>query len=638
MAEWYFKPKQPGDTQRESTYGEFFAADAISDPGRALVREGIQNSMDAGRDGEQVHVRIYLSGEVDAVRPQTAICYFGGLIPHLQARDNGLRPEDLPTFNAPCPFLAFEDFGTSGLEGDPAEPFQSKTGRRNHFYYFFRAEGQTDKGEAHRGSWGVGKHVFVRASRTSTVFGLTVRRSDHRRLLFGKCVLKCHWLKDEYCQDGYFGQRQDRTGLVLPLEDEAELARFCNAFQLQRGNDPGLSIVVPWPDPEITDRAIVTAVVRDYFYPILCGDLVVWVETPSVKTILDAGSLIPEVSKLDADIVRDVKPLVELAKWALDLPEDQRYELNMPPPDQAWQWSRDLIPREAFQAFRDTFQRGDPCPVRVPVTVRKKDGTSNSSHFDVFLKRDVSEQSGRPVFIRGGVIISRVDAPRSRGTRAIVIADDPPIASFLRDAENPSHTEWQQVRLKANYKSGVSDLGFVRRSVHELVRILTEAEKEEDRTLLADFFSLPAPPEENSAVSVRQKRPISKEKGTDSEKVKPPPRPRPQGFQIQKVQGGFSVLPSEEGVSPPRYLKIRVAYSTRRGNPLNKYDPADFRLEDGAIKVQTMGITLIERKDNKLLLEIHALEFKLEVTGFDTRRDLYVNVIPKEDFSGDTAA
>jgi len=637
MGEWFFKPKEPGDTPREPIQGEFFAADAISDPGTALVREGIQNSLDAVRDGQQVLVRIFVSGPEQAVPPKKIAGYVEGLQPHLESPGNGLRSGDTLQVDSTCPYLVFEDFGTTGLEGDPAEPFQSRTGQKNHFYHFFRAEGQTDKEAAQRGSWGVGKHVFFRASQISTVFGVTIRASDARRLLFGKCILKHHWLNGRYYQDGYFGRRKKGQSLVVPVEQEEEVQQFCEAFQLRRGKAPGLSIVVPWLDGEVTERAILEAVLRDYFYPILCGQLKVQVETPKLKTILDSGSLISEVSKPGLEVVQDLKPLLELAEWARNVPQDQMYDLNRPPEDRAWQWSAELVPAEAIEALRNAFQKGAPCAVRVPVTVRKRDGTRAPSHFSVYLKRDMSEQSGRPVFIRDGIIISRVDAPRSRGTRALVIADDPPIASFLRDAENPSHTEWQQVRLKADYKSGVSDLRFVKRSVYELVRILAQAEEEEDRTLLADFFSLPAPPEDEEAVTTRQKKPGSKKKG-NGKKIEPPPPASPQGFRIQKVWGGFSVLPGDEEISPPSCLQIRVAYNTRRGSPLNKYNRADFRLTDESIKLTPEGLTIIKLEDNYLVAEIHDSKFKLEVTGFDPRRDLYVSAIPKEDRSGDTAA
>jgi len=134
---WYFKPKVPGDTIREPIQGEFFATDAISDPGMALVREGIQNSLDAARRGEKVLVRIYVSGDASAADASQARSYFVGAWEHYNAAGSGLRPDEVPAGASSCPFLVFEDFGTTGLEGDPAEPFAPRVRTKNHFYHFF---------------------------------------------------------------------------------------------------------------------------------------------------------------------------------------------------------------------------------------------------------------------------------------------------------------------------------------------------------------------------------------------------------------------------------------------------------------------------------------------------------------------
>ena len=235
MAQWEFKPLIPGYTNRNPIHGEFFAADAISDPGMALVREGIQNSLDARRDGEPVLVRILFSDGENAAKPQDVDPYFAGAWDHLHAADNGLHPDDLPQPDATCPFFLFEDFGTTGLEGDPAQAFHSRNGAKNHFYYFFRAEGQSDKDATDRGRWGVGKQVFPRSSRISTVFGLTVRNSDGQRLLMGKSVLLQHYV-DESCpyQDGYFGKSSTpENPLVMPC------CEICVADGKLKRPDPG---------------------------------------------------------------------------------------------------------------------------------------------------------------------------------------------------------------------------------------------------------------------------------------------------------------------------------------------------------------------------------------------------------------
>lgn len=628
MNGWYFRPKIAGETHREPIHGEFFSTYTISDPGVALVREGIQNSLDAGRGDEKITVRIYLSDQNEHLTADKVAPYIEGAWEHLRASENGLLSDEIPSQEEPCPFLVFEDFGTGGLEGDPAEANRNKSGRKNHFYHFFRAEGQSDKEASDRGSWGIGKQVFPRSSRISGVFGVTVRADDKQQLLMGRLILKSHYVGNDYCQDGYFGVIPDGHHFVLPIDDASEIQTFCELFDLQRGSDPGLSLVVLWPDPEISDQTLLKVVLSDYFYPILTGELDVFVETPTVKIILDSNSLIPEAKKLGDQVTSECLSLLELADWAWQVPKDEKTVLNMPDPDHAWRWLDGLIEPEQMKSLREALHKGDRFAVRVAVTVRTKGGAAESSFFDVYLVRDETNEAGRPTFIREGVIISKVDSPRTRGVRAIVVADDLPLTAFLRDAENPSHTEWQHdgSNFRGKYKSGRADLTFVKRSVHEIVRTLTEQDKQEDRSLLIDLFSLPAPRDEEHAVKTRRTKTQT-----------PPPKPR--RFRVQKARGGFSVVPGDDGAGPPSLLDIRVAYDIRRGNPLKKYNIADFRLDKKPVRFdpEPQGVDILERSENRMLVAVTDPNFSLHVTGFDERRDLYVRAVSKEKADGNSA-
>ena len=626
----------PGETIREPVQGEFFATDAISDPGMALVREGIQNALDAGTKNGAVLVRIFVSGDEKAIQESKATKYFGSAWPHYSAAGSGIRPDSRPQTGAPCKFIAFEDFQTCGLEGQPNEAFRSsQQGNKNHFYHFFRAEGQSDKDPSDRGSWGVGKHVFIRSSQVNTIFGLTVRANDARRLLMGKAVLKSHAIDDEKdCryQDGYFGVRNSTNEtFVLPIDDKDFIDEFATTFDLQRGKAPGLSIVIPWPDPEITDRAIVTAVLRDYFFPILTGQLEVIVETPSVKTILDAKSLLAEVSQLDQEYAGDLKSLIELIEWSKTLHNEDYALLKNPDPDRAWQWTESLMTETQLEKLRSAYHSGDKIAVRVPVTVRPSKGSGRQSFFEIYLVRDNSESSGTPTFIREGIIISRVGAPRTRGVRAIVVVHDLPLAAFLRAAENPSHTEWQHVRLKDEYKFGYkTDLEFVKRSVHELVRIVTAAEREEDPTLLSDYFSIPMPLDDEDVI--KTKAHVAKEQtGTEPPIVEPPP-PTLGRFRIQKISGGFSILPGRDSATYPKNLDIRVAYDIRHGNALRRYNKADFEVNKAPIRLNPApkNVDVLEQGENHFLISIRDPDYAFHVVGFDERRQLYLRAVPRD--------
>ncbi len=134
MAEWSYQQQQPGLTYRDPISGEFFSTEAISNSAEALSREGLQNTLDARIPGQRARVRIFLSGPTGAAAADVAP-FFQGAWPHLQARGNGLR--EIPAENSACPFLVFEDFGTTGLEGDPTQ-WHPMEGFRNGFFTFFR--------------------------------------------------------------------------------------------------------------------------------------------------------------------------------------------------------------------------------------------------------------------------------------------------------------------------------------------------------------------------------------------------------------------------------------------------------------------------------------------------------------------
>jgi len=625
---WRFNLTRPSYKAREPIQGEFFAADAISNPGEALVREGIQNSLDARRNGERVMVRIRVAQAGSEV-PRCAVNPFLiGLDEHLKAPGNGLR--EIPDDIEDCPALVFEDFGTTGLLGNYAE-WNPTSGSHNHFYHFFRAEGLSDKGEKDRGRWGVGKQVFPRSSRINSIFGLTVRSDDQKQLLMGMAVLKSHNANGRrYTPDGLLG-RPSGDGddcLILPIEDSAFIDTFSRTFDIQRGNAPGLTVVVPWCDLELTDEHLVRAVLRGYFWPILREQLEVIIETGSIETILDASSLVNEIREIGNDLEREILPLVELATWANSLEESDFVKLSCPDPQRVWTWSKNLFPANSLNDLKERYERGEKIALRVPVSVREKNQPPRMSFFDVFLSRDGSEQNDRPVFIRQGIIIPDVRAPLTRGVRAIVTVEDGPIGTFLGDSENPAHTQWQKdgANFRGKYISGAGDLLFVIRSVHECVNIICEQDKQIDRSILTDLFSITAPPQLPDISGRDRQRPVRP--GSDPERpVLPDPRPR--AFIIDRVERGFVVRNSSPAGSISGGLLIRAAYQVRRGNPFKKYERADFDFAQD-ITTSISGATVLEKLGNRLLVRIDSNAFRIEVTGFDNKRDLRVEVRQQE--------
>ena len=640
---WYFNRLRRGDRIRDPIQGEFFASEAIDGPAEALVREGIQNSLDANRDAngqplsKTVRVRIFVSGQDGALSASRMKPYVEGAWEHLHADRNGLH--EAPDEGTSCPFLVFEDFCTTGLTGD-IEQWEDKPDVRNPFFYFFRAEGRSAKGEDDRGRWGVGKAVFPRASRANSIFGVTVRHNDKRRLLMGNVVLKTHRAENgqQYSPDGWYGIPEESSPsesgrLVLPVEDATLIDRFCKDFQLERGSQAGLSIVVPWYEDEITAERLIGAAIRGYFYPILTGALEVTVATTAGTRVLTADSLLPTLDDLNGEIREELVPVVTLAQWAM-ANRDAIPSTVMPPSTAAPKWSAELVPDEVANELRPRLSKGERIAVRVPAAVRPKTGGVKNSHFDVFVSRDDGASSDRPTFIREGIIIPDVRGPRVHGVRALVIAEHGPLARLLGDAENPAHTQWQRdgSNFKGKYVYGPSYLTFVTNSVAEIVKILSDVDAPEDKSLLLDFFALPAAQHDDEDHPRRRRRVVVPPEGPPPPPPPPPPPATPRPFRLTKIQGGFTVTRGASEAPLPQLLDIRVAYDRRNGNPLKKYDRADFKLDRKPIVFDPppRGLQIRTRDSNHLVVALTDPDFALAVRGFDENRDLYVRVIARE--------
>lgn len=625
---WHFVPQRPAQPIREATQGEFFATEAIPNPAAALVREGGQNSLDAAcSEAEPVRVRILLATGRDALTHDAVAPFFEGSWEHLHAGGNGLRTPPRPEDS--CSFMVFEDFGTSGLVGD-VEQWAPDANSKNAFFYFFRAEGRTGKSEEDRGRWGIGKYVFPRSSRINAVFGLTVRHDDGKRLLMGRAVLKSHSVAGTaFTPDGGYGHLHE-NGMVLPIDEAVRLDAFSATFQLKRRDESGLSLVVPYVDAEFTPAMMVEAMVRDYFYPILAGSLVAEIATPHTDaTVINDSTISEVIDALPPATTIELRPVVALAAWSCEQKPETFIKLN-PAPTKP-EWTRDLIPDELALAIREKLSAGERVAIRVPLIVRPKEGISRESYFDVFLVED-SSGGGKPVFIREGIIVSdNKRVTTLRGVRALVVIEHKPLATLLGDSENPAHTQWQRdsSNFKDKYFNGPSYMSFVIRSAERILARINELERKEDTNLLRDIFSIP-PPEQEQPVKTKKKE-TKPTPGDEEEVEKPEVEAKPRRFQIEKTDGGFSIFRGSPGSLPPALLEIRVAYDVRRGTPLKRYKPADFRLDRAPIHVAAVSeVTVRECAENRLVVEPTGPDFRLEVSGFDLERDVFVEAKPKE--------
>jgi len=628
---WKFFERRPNDKVRDPIQGEFFAAEDEGESYEALIREAIQNSLDAATDPTRpVKIRIHV-GEVGA---KQIASFMADAWEHLHAAGNGLR--NAPTWNDSCLYIAIEDFETSGLEGDETATSQVLA-KKNGFFCFFRAEGVSEKEGDDRGRWGLGKTVFPKTSQMNAMFGLTVRRSDGKRLLMGNVSLKTRSLNGkEWTPDGWFG-RVDHNGTVVPTADLAELAAFETAFSLARRDAPGWSVVIPFVDSALPVGALGDSlereVARAYFIPILRGQLVV--------EVVAGQSRVVDVARVRAlcegsNFPGDEAAIVTLALASTHGGADfvAPYSIDVPPRDTNRQgWAGFVFAEGVANDLRARLERGDIIKFQVAVKVCPQGQAAPCvSAFSLLLRRDDSTKKSVCRFIREGITITREKAaPAQTGLAALVEIGPGPLASALGDAENPAHTIWNPTsnegRMKMNYKYAPELLGYVRGAANALTQAIYRHASPDDELLLADLF-----PEE--LLEAGKPAPTSGGK-KKPKRVGPPPNPpapKPRLIRIDSGSSGeFAVVPGGAAYVPgtsPR-VRVRVAYDRESGNPLSKWCAADFVVSHQAIR-ERKGLKLLRCEGNQIEFEIESPDFALRVGGFDDRRDLFVASVVSE--------
>ncbi|HXH37766.1 MAG TPA: hypothetical protein VNN08_03985 [Thermoanaerobaculia bacterium] len=614
----------PGEVQVDPVHDEFFKAQDLAD---ALVRESIQNSLDARlpRSRWPVRVRFRFASGAHALPAEAVREYFDGLEAHLRAAAKTIHTV-LPKDDEAVPYLLIEDFGTRGLTGDPyADPELDTPGedQKNDFFYFWRNVGRSSKGDVDRGRWGLGKAVFTVASRARTIFGITRRFDDNRALLLGQSVLKTHVLDGQRIYPyGFLARFEKRNGLPLPIEDPILLNRFADDFGVHR-IEPGLSIVVPYfRDGELSLDRITASAVRQYFYPILRGDLIVEVvDGPNTQRI-DAET-IDRLSTADANTAS----LCALTRWSLAQSDDTRIVL----PERgaaAPKWDDNIIDAMELAALRERFASGQRLAFRVPLLVKRKRGRAAGSWFDVYLERDDALRKSEHHFIRRGITIPDVRAIGDKAARALIVIDDQALSTFLGDAENPAHADWSERadKIRTLYDHGAFTLRFVKNSAGFLASLLARPPAGRVRDFLADLFSIDVP-EESLHHETDSPAPIRAAAGeSNAGAASAAAAAGSGGVTIARIAGGFTIKASDKTLVG-RPLRGEIAYRVRAGNPFRKHSPFDFDLmSDSGITVQADGVRLRPTSVNAFELVPSAAKFQVSMKGFDPRRDLVVRV------------
>jgi len=648
---WVFiRIRDRGDRTVDPSEGLFFEK---LPPLGAVIRESAQNSLDALLEGsdEPVRMRFSIHTKGFSMERGKADYYLHSLLEHLRA--SGMK--GLPGDDEEMAFFVIEDFGTVGLIGDPRVYFDSEDEdlQANRFYWFHRNTNRTQAEKKRGGSFGYGKASFALASKLGSFFTVS-RGADGKIKVFGNSIAKTHEIGGHrYKPYGDYGfvEEDDEEGVgIVPSEESEFYSQICSDFDLSRGVEPGLSVIIPFPKQMYNSNEILESVIRNYFLPICQGRLVVevcengdcvTVDSASIATITDRLDWLGEVpGAMTSTNRRCMAGMVDLASWWAG--GASITDLDLPTEGQPF-WYKDLISEDSFDALSEKLEGGERIAVRVKMKIAmktdngRKERYPKKSSFTVLLLKDEAFGGSDAVWIRRYLSVPKKDfTPKKGGYIAIVISEDGPLEELLRASEEVAHTEHRPQRVAGEYMYASKVIAFFRKSAAHLVEFLSHRELLLQDHWLDDWF--PSEEVEPDRPDKPKKRRRKKKDELDDDEGKPTgPDPPPEdlsrhhSWDLKKSPGGFSVV-GEVNHALDFVFKVTVGYARDDGgDPLKKWKRFDFDLDSSTISIDVEGATVEEVDGNVLTFRVEGPteNYSVRVNGFDTDRDIRVHARPR---------
>jgi hypothetical protein len=397
----------------------------------------------------------------------------------------------------------------------------------------------------------------------------------------------------------------------MPFIDKAA-ARFAHDFGLHRGKEPGLSVVIPFPDDDLTPDEIVKAVIENTFHQIITGHLIVQVEDTTID---------PQTIFRLAD-----KAVLERLRSAMTLSADIKRK-TFPTVSPRQETATQRLKAEDFsdatvEELRKRWGAGDIVSVELPVRIAKKQTRSEIGKVHLYVRREQNSDLRKETYVRGRVTVRLRPIANRTNCVALLVAGTGIASTFLGDAEPPAHDHWYINRVRADYQNPRSPLQRILYSLRDLLDLLEQGDADQP---IKDAFL-------DYLWAVRREE----EEEPEPSRPKPPPAPIPTPIpvppatiaphRLRRIDGGFaySYQPEQPEAEDADRARIVVSYRRRSGRKAPK--SVKFRDFTDELPVEETGSADLDQvpEPRRLLFKLANISpgYELRVTGFDTNRDL----------------
>lgn len=568
-----------------------------------FVREAIQNTLDARLDIARpaiISFRFHRAG-VSAVRP-----FLQGAVGFRQ-RAGFQIPEEWQ--QGTVDWLTIEDFNARGLDGDLNR-------RMSNFWNYWLNFGVSNKDGSGRGGRGIGRVTFLIASRIQTVIGLTRRSADGRTVACGMCVLKLFEDGGHFrTTHAYLASDEDAANSIfVPYASDEFHHGLEKAFSFAGYRQPphtsGLALAIPYPHQELTPEGILASAVEHFAPAIMNRSLIVRVDDEQLDhdTIADIADRVAD--DIHAEPIReDVQRYLGMIARAQS---DDLADIAVTGIGAGLKGIREQSPAAALQA---AVEAGETVAVRIRLPLERR-GRTGIVNLKAVVARAPAGKTPIDRLYREGMSLPDVKARNPGDLDAIIIVDDPDLATYLNFCEGKAHLdllESTEVRTKLReqgYNTNFAVKRFVKNLPVELRNYLTPEITEPDANVFDAWFSVPSEePGRNTGKGPKRK--------DQPPKPDDPPEPKTPALVVDTLADGFRVRGNPKFTAWPVNFTMTIAYADGSRKPA--WTPFDFSPSD--LKTSHSGCDITFEK-NRIEGTGCGPDFSVEVTGFDANREL----------------
>lgn len=403
---WHFSPQNGGvDRGPNDAKGTIF----VKTPYKSLVRESIQNSLDAAIDDTNPVRVAFRFGKI----PKSAAGSFFELREHILGcadyfSENQRAGEkyqamadrfaSLGQDEDSIEYLEISDSSTRGMEYTPGSTSSP-------FYAFMRSEGVSSKGTNRTGgSFGIGKAAYFEISPISTLIVSTLTDSG-KHVFEGAARLCTHSFRGQtLCDVGFF----DNNNGVPVTEADKIPPMFLR-------HEPGTSIYIVGLRDESKDQSestgqIISETLRNFWYAIMSGRLVVTVGNE-------------EISKNTLD---------KLMNATFTDEQDSRRS------------GEDYNPLPYYRAVSEIVSKGDEAGEIASRLYKINDDLATLGKVSLYLAR-VKGARDKIIYMRAPqMTVYRKSTSTNYGLYGVFVCENPKGDAILQSMENPAHNEWNK--------------------------------------------------------------------------------------------------------------------------------------------------------------------------------------------------